>query len=185
MYRKAERLRELTGDIRITSEKHIENSKLTAKYTVCDILWHPLEIIVFEPVVLLINIYIGLVYSIIYLWFKAFPIVFYDMHHFTLIELGLTHLATIIGILVGATVYIFVIYNKFTKKVLGGESFESGGFLPIVIVGAILMPIGITLFSWTSTPDIHWIVPLFGGAIFASGFFIVFQTLFNYLSTSF
>lgn len=185
LYRKAERLRALTGDDKITSEGHIENSKMSTKDMVVDTLWRPLEIIIFEPVVLIINLFIGLVYSIMYIWFEAFPIVFIEIHHFTLIELGVSYVSIMIGILIGASFYIPIIYNKFTKKLLNGEQVEPEVFIPMAIVGSILMPVGIIIFGWTSSPDLHWIGPLFGGAIFASGAFIVFQTLFNYLSTSF
>lgn len=185
LYRKAERLRALTGNEKIVSEGHIENSKLSPREMAIDILWRPFEIILFEPVVLLINVYIGLVYSIMYIWFEAFPIVFLEIHHFTLIQMGVTYCAIMIGILAGGLLYIPYILKRFTRKLQGGEMVEPEVFLPMAIVGAILMPIGVTIFSWTSTPHIHWIAPLIGAAIYASGAFMVFQTLFNYLSMSF
>lgn len=185
LYRKAERLKALTGDDKITSEGHIENSDMSTNGMIVDALWRPLEIIIFEPVVLIINLFIGLVYSIMYLWFEAFPIVFIEIHRFTLIELGVSCTALMVGILVGASFYIPVIYNKFTKRLMNGEQVEPEVFIPMAIVGAILMPVGIIIFGWTSSPDLHWMGPLIGGGIFASGAFLVFQTLFNYLSTSF
>lgn len=152
---------------------------------IVDTLWRPLEIIIFEPVVLIINIFIGLVYSVMYIWFEAFPIVFVEIHHFTLVELGLTYLSVMIGILAGALFYIPIISHKFTKKLLKNEEVEPEVFIPMAIVGAILMPVGIIVFGWTSSAELHWIGPLFGSSIFAAGAFLVFQTLFNYLSFSF
>ena len=35
-----------------------------------------------EPVVLLLDLYIALIYGILYIWFKAFPIVFEEIHGF-------------------------------------------------------------------------------------------------------
>lgn len=70
LYRKAKRLRAITGNDRITSEGEIENSKMTSHELIIDTLWRPLEITVMEPVVLLINIYIAMVYSILYLFSK-------------------------------------------------------------------------------------------------------------------
>lgn len=185
LYRKAERLRAITGNENIVSEGHIENSKMNAREMVIDTLWRPIEIIIFEPVVLLINLYIGMVYSILYLWFEAFPIVFYELHHFTLIELGVAYVCVMIGIIIGAFGYIPVIYKNFTKKLMAGEMVEPEVFLPIAIVGSTLMPLGIIIFAWTAASDIHWIAPMIGAGIFAAGAFIIFQTLFNYLSFSF
>lgn len=185
LYRKAERLRAATGNMNIVSEGHIENSKLTTSEMLADTFWRPFEIIIFEPVVLLINLYIGLLYSIMYLWFEAFPIVFYEIHHFTLIEMGVTYCSIMVGILLGACFYIPLIYRRFTLKLLNNEMVQPEVFIPMSIVGGVLMPIGVVIFAWTSAYNIHWIAPMIGSAIFASGAFIVFQTLFNYLSMSF
>lgn len=185
LYRKAERLRAITGNENIKSEGHLENEKMTSSELLVDTFWRPFEIILFEPVVLLINVYIGLVYSIMYLWFEAFPIVFLEVHHFTLIEMGVTYVCILIGILVGALFYIPAIYKMFTKKLLKGEQVAPEVFLPLAIIGSVIMPIGLIIFAWTVSPDIHWIGPLIGSAIFAAGAFMIFQTLFNYLSMSF
>nr|CAD11985.1 SCR1 protein [Schwanniomyces occidentalis] len=185
LYRKAKRLRALTGNKNITSEGEIEMKKMTLNELAIDTLWRPIEITLIEPVVLLINIYIALVYSVMYLWFEAFPIVFLEVHHFTLVEMGVTYVSIMLGILFGATVYIPTIYRQFTKKLLNGIPVAPEVFLPSAIVGSILMPIGIFIFGWTASPDIHWIAPTIGAAIFALGAFIIFQTLFNYLGSSF
>lgn len=185
LYRKAIRLRKLTGNDNITSEGHIENSKLTAHEMVIDILWRPFEVIIFEPVVLLINIYIGLVYSILYLWFEAYPIVFSGLHHFTLVEMGVSYVSVMIGILVGGAIYLPVVHKSFTRKLLAGTMVLPEVFIPMAIFGSIIMPLGLLIFAWTASSEIHWIAPLIGAAIFAAGAFIIFQTLFNYLSMSF
>ncbi|KAK6460547.1 multidrug resistance protein 2 [Scheffersomyces coipomensis] len=185
LYRKAERLRKLTGNQNITSEGHIENSKLTPRELAIDLLWRPIQITLLEPMVLATNLYIALVYSVMYIWFEAFPIVFVDIHHFTLIEMGATYVSIMIGVATGAAIYVPYMYHKFTKVVLKGGEFAPEKFLPMAIFGAICMPVGIFIFGWTSSPNIHWIGPLIGGSIYAIGMFIIFQTLFNYLAFSF
>lgn len=158
---------------------------MTTKELAIDTLWRPIEISIVEPVVLLLNIYIALVYSVLYLWFKAFPIVFFEVHHFTLVEMGVTYVSILIGVFIGATIYIPIIYKKFTKAILVGEELRTEVFLPSAIFGGFMMPIGIFIFGWTSSAEIHWIGPIFGAVIFALGAFIIFQTSFNYLSMSF
>ena len=185
LHRKAKRLRALTGNPNITSNGEIANKKLTKKELAIDILWRPFEITIFEPVVLLINVYIALIYSILYLWFEAFPIVFLGTYHFNLIELGVSYVGVMIGILIGACFYIPIIYRQFTKKLLNGEGVAPEVFIPMAIVGACLMPIGVFIFGWSATLSQHWIGPIIGTGIFAMGAFIIFQTLFNYLGMSF
>lgn len=148
-------------------------------------LWRPIIISIEEPVVLLINIYIALVYSVVYLWFEAFPIVFLQVHHFTLVEMGTAYLSIIIGVLVGITFYLIYCYKCFTKKLLAEEKVDPEVFLPPAILASILMPISLFIFGWTTAKDIHWIGPLIGAAIFGASGILNFQTLLNYLGMSF
>lgn len=185
LHRKALRLRAVTGNPNITSTGEIANKKLTPSELALDIVWRPFEITIFEPVVLLINIYIALIYSIMYLWFEAFPIVLMGTYHFNLIEMGVSYVGIMIGVLLGALIYVPIIHKQFTKKMLAGEEVVPEVFLPMAIFGGVFMPIGIFIFGWSALPDTHWIGPIIGTAIFAIGAFCSFQTLFNYLSMSF
>lgn len=185
LYRKAERLRALTGNDKIVSEGHLENMKLNMHELLIETLYRPFEIVIFEPVVFMINLYIGMVYSVMYLWFEALPIVFTETYHFSLVETGAAYVALEVGILVGACFFIPITYKIFTKKMLAGDQLYPEVFIPTSIFGGVLMPIGLIIFAWTATPSVHWIAPMIGTAIFAAGAFIVFQTLFNYLSMSF
>lgn len=183
--RKAKRLRSLTGNPGITSQGELENEGLTFRELAEETLWRPIEIIIFEPVVLLINLYIALVYSILYLWFEAFPIVFLEIYKFDLIPMGITFISVIVGVLLGAVVYITQIYRLFTLPYLRNEEIFPEVFIPPMIVGAISMPIGIFIFGWTASSSLHWIGPLIGSAVYSVGAFIIFQTGFNYLGASF
>ncbi|KAK6455935.1 multidrug resistance protein 6 benomyl/methotrexate resistance protein [Scheffersomyces xylosifermentans] len=185
LYRKAKRLRAVTGNLNITSQGEIENSKLTFNELVIDTLWRPIEISVLEPVVLLIHIYISMVYAILYLWFEAFPIVFLETKHFTLIQMGVTYVSIIIGVIFGACIYTPIVIKVFTARKLNDEKVVPEVFIPMAIFGGICMPTGIFIFGWTSAEDLHWIAPLIGAAIFAVGAFFIFMTLFNYLGMSF
>ena len=185
LYRKAERLRALTGNDKITSEGHIENESKHFSKVMVDTFWRPFEIMLFEPVVMLINLYLGLLYAIIYLWFEAFPIVFYEMYGFTLVEMGASYICLIVGIFVAVSFYLPIIYQIFTKRILRGDQITPEVHLPLCILGSVLLPVGLIILAWTATPSVHWIVPMIGAGIFMIGGFIIFQTMFNYLGMSF
>ncbi|CCG24622.1 hypothetical protein CORT_0F03980 [Candida orthopsilosis Co 90-125] len=184
---KAERLRKLTGNDKIVSQAELDHGSTSTGEVVRKLLWRPFEITITEPVVLLIGIYIALVYSILYLFFEAVPIVFQETKHFTLVEMGVTYLSVVIGIFFGGAIYIPYVYKVFTKPLLAGQydKVTPEIFLPPAILGACLMPVGLFIFGWTSSPKIHWFPPLIGTGIFAIGAFIIFQTLFNYMAASF
>lgn len=185
LFRKAKRLRTLTGNPDIVSEGELEVKHLNMGQIIIDTLWRPFEIVIFEPVVLLIDVYLALVYAIMYLWFEAFPIVFLEMKNFTVVLMGVSYLSTIVGSLIGSAIYTWCAYRAYTLKLLKNEEVYPEVFIPLAIFGAVCMPIGIFIFAWTSSPDIHWIGPMIGSAIFAVGAFIIFQSLFNYLGMSF
>lgn len=185
--RKAQRLRAVTGNQNIMSEGEIENKNMTVGELAVDILWRPFEIALFEPVVLLVDLYISLVYLILYLWFEAFPIVFLENYGFTLVELGATYVSVMVGVLFGAIFYIAIIYQIFTKKFFKGQGDDISPeiFMPLSILGSVLLTIGLFIFAWASNPHHHWMGPLVGAAIHCAGGFLIFQTLFNYLAMSF
>ncbi|CAN3370547.1 multidrug resistance protein 1 [Diutina catenulata] len=183
--RKAKRLRKLTGNQRIKSEGEIENAQLDFHELAVETLWRPIEITLIEPVVLSFDLYIALVYSIMYLWFEAFPMVFAGVYKFSLVPMGVSFVAVIIGIIIAAVFYLFIIYRIFTKPLLAGNFVAPEVFMPMAILGSILMPVGVFIFGWTSAADIPWIAPMIGAAVFAAGAFLIFQTLFNALSASY
>ncbi|RCK64630.1 Multidrug resistance protein 1 [Candida viswanathii] len=183
--RKAQRLRALTGNDRITSEGEIENANLTPHELLMEAVGRPLDITFMEPVVLLIDIYIAMVYSILYIFFEVFPIYFVGVRGFTLVELGTCYFSVFVGALVACAAYLPIIKRMFTDKILRGEKVYPEVFIPLAIVGGCLLTSGLFIFGWSGTRFTHWIGPLFGAAVTASGAFIIFQTLFNYMGASF
>jgi hypothetical protein len=39
----------------------------------------------------------------------------------------------------------------------------------IAILGGPLVTIGLFIFAWTVYPDVHWIAPIIGSAVFGAG----------------
>jgi hypothetical protein len=73
--------------------------------------------------------------------------------------------------------------NKRYKRVAA----SAGGFappearLPMSMVGACALPIGLFWFAWTNSPDIHWMASITAGAPFGFGMILVFLGVMNYL----
>ncbi|ODV77955.1 SCR1 protein [Suhomyces tanzawaensis NRRL Y-17324] len=185
LLRKAKRLRAKTGNMNITTEEEVANSKLTTSSILVETFWRPIEISIVEPVVLMINVYIALVYSIMYLWFEAYPIAYVDVYHFTTVQMGVSYISIVCGIGAGCIGYLTWVNKAFTSKLMAGEMVVPEVFIPAAILGGILMPVGTFIFGWTVTEDVHFIVSLIGAALYSAGAFLIFQTLFNYLGMSF
>lgn len=88
----------------------------------------------------LLNLYIALIYGLLYIWFESFVAVFIGVYHFDLGQEGLAYL----GILIGAFLVIppFFLYLKY---VLEPKFDENGEIqpekrLPPTFVGAFCIP---------------------------------------------
>uniref|UniRef100_A0A060T9K8 ARAD1D12694p n=1 Tax=Blastobotrys adeninivorans TaxID=409370 RepID=A0A060T9K8_BLAAD len=185
LYRKAKRLRALTGNDKIVSNGDKTIARMSPQEVAIETLWRPFAIAFGEPVIFFINIYIGLMYAIMYLWFEAFPIVLIGIYGMNSIEMGVSYLAIWIGVVIGWALYSPVVHHTFTKPLLNGGSVVPEVFLGPATFGAILQPVGVFIFAWSSTASAHWIGSLIGSALFATGAFTAFQTLFNYMGMSF
>lgn len=187
LHRKAQQLRAVTGNKNFVTQYDLDHPPTSFVRAAKTTLWRPIILSISEPMVLLVNLYTSLLYTIMFLWFSAFPIVFQQLYQFTLVELGTAYMGVLTGVLLGAVTFIFIIYHFYTKKHLGEKkaTITPEVFMPAAIYGSIWIPTGIFIFAWTAKKSIHWIVPIIGGFLFSHGTFIVFQTLFNYLATSY
>ncbi|ONH65395.1 Multidrug resistance protein 1 [Cyberlindnera fabianii] len=183
LYRRAERLKRVTGNKNITI--YPSNQILRANHSIKEILWRPVVIGFTEPVVMMINVYIALVYGIMYLWLEGFPILFEDVKGFAPVPLGAAYIVIFIGVIFGGALYSALLWKPFTQKVIAGEKVYPEVFTPVAIVGSLFMPTGIFIFGWTGARDIHWSAPLIGAALYGVSGIILFQSLLSYIGASF
>lgn len=185
MYRRLKRIERLTGE-KLDYDCIFGISKKKSIYEIIiEYIWRPIEITLSEPAVFFINLYLALVYSVLYLWFEAFPLVFEKIYHFNLVQEGACFSSILIGIIIGSAAYSTYIYFFFTQKFHRDEEVTPEVFLPMAIVGAIFLPCGLFIFGWCSTANVHWVVCLFGAVLAGFANFLIFQTLLNYLGMSF
>ncbi|GEQ70689.1 hypothetical protein JCM33374_g4368 [Metschnikowia sp. JCM 33374] len=185
LYRKAKRLRKITGNKHITSIGHIQNEEQNLKDVILECLWRPIQITIREPVILFFDLYMGIIYAIMYLWYMAFPIVFINMYKFSTVGEGASSLSLTVGLIVSVLFHTPLVYHKTTRKLLDGKDIHPEVYLPMCIFGSCLLPTGLIIFAWTSTKSVHWIAPMVGAGTYMCGSYIVFQTLFNYMGMSF
>lgn len=185
LYRKAKRLRAVTGNKNITSIGHIQNQEQNLKDVILECLWRPFQITIREPVVFFFDIYMGIIYAIMYLFNMAFPVVFINMYGFTTVGEGASSLCLTVGLAVSVAITLPVVYCQTTRKLVRGKNIHPEVYLPMCIFGSCLLPTGLIIFAWTSTKSVHWVAPMVGAGTYMCGSYIVFQTLFNYMGMSF
>lgn len=182
LFRRAQRLRKVTGNPHLRTKGEIFSAHLTGKELALMTFVRPYVLSFTEPIVLGVNLSIGLVYGVLYLWFEAFPLVFVQTYGFNPGELGLAFM----GIFVGAVViyYPFYLWVKRSYQPLFDK--QNGKVAPEkwlepAIVGTWAIPICLFGFGWTATASIHFMVPIVLSAFFSIGTFLIFQSGLSYL----
>ncbi|KAI7070919.1 multidrug resistance protein-like protein [Hortaea werneckii] len=122
-----------------------------------------------EPIVFALNLYIALIYAVLYCWLESIPIVFEQVRGFSLGISGLCYIGLIVGGLLTIPPYFY--YNYYFVE----PRFDDEGNIKPEIrletaLGAILLSIG-------SSP--------FGTAFFTIGAFCSFAAVLNYLGDSY
>ncbi|KAL3437953.1 major facilitator superfamily domain-containing protein [Aspergillus tetrazonus] len=184
LQKKAARRRKETDDERWWS-RYDQKASLVEMLKVN--LSRPFVMAVVEPICIFWNIYIAIVYGILYLCFTAYPIVFRQIRGWSL---GLSGLA-FCGIGVGCL--IMIACEPLVRRMINSHKHdpETGKVPPeamvsIVCISAILIPTGELWFAWTCSPaSIPWIVPILAGVFFGCGNAGVFIYASNYLTDSY
>ncbi|KDR73421.1 hypothetical protein GALMADRAFT_608214 [Galerina marginata CBS 339.88] len=169
------------GTIHYTSIYDLNQSKSFAQVMRTN-LRRPFAFLFTEPIVLLLAIYVSIVYGTLYALFSGFPIVFQDHRHFTPGEGGLAFVGVGIGITCGTlsqSIQNRIYWRSMDKSENGRAPPEAR--LHMAILGAVLTPVGLWWFAWTSRPSIHWIVPILAGIPFGTGISQILQSLTTYL----
>jgi len=182
---KARRLRAETGDERWHAPIEVMDRSITQ--TIIRSIYRPFLLLTLEPMCLNLCLFSAILLGVLYLFFGAFNIVFMNNHSFELWQVGLSFLGIFVGMIVGLATdpwwhrnYLRLV-NQREKN--GGEpgGAEPEYRLPPAIGGALLVPIGLFWFGWTSYSSIHWIVPIIGSAVFGMGILLVFSGIFTFL----
>ncbi|KAI0068449.1 MFS transporter [Artomyces pyxidatus] len=185
LYRRAARLRKATGNPNLKSQGEIDVANMSPRDVAIDVLVRPFALNFQEPIVLVLNVYIGLIYALLYIWFESFPIVFIGIYHFKPQLLGLAFIGVLIGaFLVMPPFFAYLYYYQEPKYNVNGE-LKPEERMPVAIVGALLVPIVMFWFGWTSRADVHWIVPIIGSGLFSIAALLLFNAVLNYLADAY
>lgn len=163
--RRARRLRRITGNQNLKSPGEIQQAQMTGHQIVMMAIVRPFQLAFTQPIVFALNLYIALIYGLLYIWFESFAIVFSEeVYTFNLGEEGLSFMGIFVGAIVTVIAFSIYVYYYLEKKF----DPNTGQLTPIelrlqpAMVGAFFIPICLFWFGWTSRPEIPWIVPIIG-----------------------
>jgi hypothetical protein len=132
------------------------------------------------------NLYVGVVYAVLFLCFVAYPIVFEQHRGWTagIAGLGYCGIGTGTAMAVLLEPLIRKINDLHPRDPMTGRPAPEATVIA-VCVGSILIPIGEIWFAWTARPSVHWILPILAGIPFGlgNGFVFIYST--SYMAGSY
>ncbi|KAL3488393.1 major facilitator superfamily domain-containing protein [Aspergillus germanicus] len=175
---KAARIRRETGNWSVHAkheELEVDFREIVTKY-----FTRPLRMLVTEPILLLITMYMSFIYGIVYGLLGSYPYVFETIYGMTPGVAGLAFIGLILGqVLACGFIVAHAIYVRSTTDGKGPAP-EWRLFPPTI--GAPIFTIGIFWFGWTGfTSSIHWISPIAASVFIGFGILCIFLPCFNYL----
>lgn len=149
-------------------------------------LTRPIHMLVSEPIVMFLSIWVAFNFATVYCFFVAFPPVFAKVYGFTAEQGGLTFISIIIGSCLGALLSVgcdMFFYQKLLRRSESDGHFVMTPEMRLysAMIGSILSPVGLFWFAWTAEEDIHWICPMIANVFIACGNVAIFISVALYL----
>ena len=179
LQRKTKRLQQETGNMNLRSKL---DSGLSHKEIFLRAIVRPTKMLIFSPIVFLLSLYMAVVYGYLYLLFTTITALYEQVYHFTEGTAGLSYLGIGVGMFFGlagfgTTSDRLVAYQM--KKYNTARKPEYR--LPVMMVGAALVPIGLFWYGWSAQERIHYIMPIIGSGFVGAGLILTFMPISVYL----
>lgn len=179
--RRAASLRKSTGNENIITEQ--EQNKPSISDIARTNLIRPISMIMTEPVLDLMCMYIVLIYSMLYAFFFAYPVIFPKLYGYNDGQIGLMFIPILIG--AGFSLLLTpVIENQF-KNICKTRPPTPEDRLIAALVGAPFIPIAFFLLGATSFKHVIWVGPASSGIAFGFGMVLCYYAVNNYIIDSY
>lgn len=142
-------------------------------------LIRPAHMLVTEPIVGLLSLYVSFAFGILFAFIAAFPVVFKGVYGFDIGESGLPFISIAVGVIIAAGTSVLVdrlIYQKKHHAAIaeGRTRAAPEHRLYLAMFGSVGLPVGLFWFAWTARRDVHWIVCILAAIPFAWGNLCIF-----------
>lgn len=179
LQRRAKDIRHETKNWAIHSK--MDENKIDLRIMAYKYLGRPFLMLVLEPILILITIYMALIYGIIYLFFEAYPIAFSEVRGWSPGVGSLPFLAITVGVILGGALIAYTSKTRFARKLKQhGRVVPEERLIPMIVGGAVL-PAGLFWFAWTSSPNISPWPQIISGVPIGMGVLLIFLQGLNYI----
>ena len=171
LQKRAARKRKETGNKAYHSL--LDTSAPTLHTIVSKYLSRPFQMLLLEPILISITLYVAFIYGILYLFFEAYPISFGEVRGWKSTGVAaLPLIAILIGVLLGVFLISYTTKVHYSQKQRDGRATPEDR-LPPMMLGAVALPVGLFWFAWTSNPGISWVPQVMAGVPIGLGIMMI------------
>lgn len=178
LYRRARRIRALTGKSTYRSGSEITGPNTSLRSRLYASLIVPWKINALDPSILFTSLYMGLLYAVFYSFFEFFPFVYGNVYGMNTGQIGLMSLTVVISIIIAGVPYVLYIHFVINKSLRAGKTMTPEDRLAPALVASLLISAGLFIFAWTSRPSVHIMVPTVGVGLVTGGTILILQCIF-------
>ncbi|SCU97796.1 LAMI_0F11408g1_1 [Lachancea mirantina] len=175
--RRAARLRRETGNPKIMTEQEAQG--LSFGEMLRTTLLRPLYFAITEPVLDLMCFYVCLIYSLLYAFFFAYPVIFGELYGYKDNLIGLMFIPILIGasLALATTSYCESKYLQITHR----RNPTPEDRLLGAMIGAPFAAIALWILGATAEKHVIWVGPASSGLAFGYGMVLIYYSLNNYI----
>ncbi|KAF8921555.1 major facilitator superfamily domain-containing protein [Mucidula mucida] len=186
--KRAAKLRHDTGRKDIVAEQEIFPPSFSDMLT--DTLVRPFQMLVTEPILLLMSLFVSLIYGLLYAFFFSFPVVFGEDYGYSDGITGLMFCSIFIGLSIALLITPLLEKDYLRRAAAKGGMAEPEDRLVGALVGAPFVPIALFIFGWTSPPAVlpgggNWVGPCSAGIPFGFGMVVIYFSANAYIIDAF
>ncbi|KAH6896978.1 major facilitator superfamily domain-containing protein [Thelonectria olida] len=165
----------------------LHNQEALRPFDLRRIFLRPVTLLFTEPIVLCTSAYLTLVYSVMYLMFQAYPIIFQDFYGLSPGMASLAYIPLCVGVLIAFGAFLFFTWHR-DRQAAAGKPWANKEIyrrLPLACIASPCMVVSLFWLGWTVWDSVPPIVPMIGGIFFPAGMQLLFMGMINYLTDVF
>lgn len=185
LHRKAKKLRKDTGEPYYAAHEK-DNERLGLRGRLAVSLSRPVRLLATQPTLQLMSLFLAYNYGILYIVQSTFATMWIERYEQSVSVSGLHYITLAIGLISASMVGGRVMDRVFKHLKARAEGETQPEFrVPLMIPGAIIIPIGLLWYGWTAQVRAFWILPDIGIAVFGAGIIVGTQAMQAYVMDSF
>ena len=164
----------------------LEEKEFTFSYIASTYLSRPSKMLATDPIIQCFAFFTAYTFGILYLSFVAFPIEFKQVRGWSAIDAALPNVGIIVGVLFGLALAIWWQWTRYNPALRENDGKPLPELrLPLLVVGAALLPLGLLVFGIAAPADVPWPWTVLGITLIGGGIYLVFFPSLNFLVDTF